>query len=80
VFVNPPWELAERTAQHFEKCRRTAPTSTLAVFVLPRWAKFNELTRHWKLFREFPARTPLFTRQLWTTRPNNMSWRPIHSH
>jgi hypothetical protein len=35
----------------------------MAAFVLPKWAKFNELTRHWKLYQEFPARTQLFTRQ-----------------
>jgi hypothetical protein len=34
----------------------------MVVFVLPKWAKFNELTRHWKLYQEFPARTQLFTR------------------
>jgi hypothetical protein len=49
--------------QHFERCRRTTPTSTMAVFVLPKWAKFNQLTKHWKLYHEFPARTQLFTRQ-----------------
>jgi hypothetical protein len=35
----------------------------MAVFVLPKWAKFNELTRHWKLSQDIPARTQLFTRQ-----------------
>jgi hypothetical protein len=56
VFINPPWE-------HFESCRRTAPTSTMAIFVLPKWAKFTQLTKHWKLYHKFPARTQLFTRQ-----------------
>jgi hypothetical protein len=46
VFINPPWELAERIAQHFEDCRRTSPTSTMAVFLLPKWAKFAQLTKH----------------------------------
>jgi hypothetical protein len=50
VFVNPPWESAEQIGQHFESCRRTAPTSTMAVFVLPKWSKFNELTKHRKLY------------------------------
>jgi hypothetical protein len=63
VFINPPWELAERIAQHFEDCRRTSPTFTMAVFVLPKWAKFAHLTKHWKLYQKFPARTQLFTRQ-----------------
>jgi hypothetical protein len=36
VFINPPWELAEQSGQHFESCRRTAPTSTMVVFVLPK--------------------------------------------
>jgi hypothetical protein len=35
----------------------------MAVFVLPKWAKFNRLTKHWKLSHEFPTRTRLFTRQ-----------------
>jgi hypothetical protein len=63
VFINPPWELAERIAQHFEDCRQTSPTSTMAVFVLPKWAKFAPVTKHWKHYHEFPARTQLFTRQ-----------------
>jgi hypothetical protein len=64
VFINnPPSELAEQIAQHFEDCRRTSPTSTMAVFVLPKWAKFAQLTKHWKLYQEFEARTQLFTRQ-----------------
>jgi hypothetical protein len=62
VFMNPPWELDEHIEQHFESCRRTAPNSTMAVFVL-KWAKFDELTHHWKLYQKFPARTQLFTRQ-----------------
>jgi hypothetical protein len=32
------------------------------MFVVPKWAKFNELTRHWTLDQEFPKRTELFTR------------------
>jgi hypothetical protein len=35
----------------------------MAVFVLPKSAKFAKLTKHWKLYQEFPARTQLFTRQ-----------------
>jgi hypothetical protein len=35
----------------------------MAVFVLPKWAKFTQLTKYWKLYQEFPARTQLFTRQ-----------------
>jgi hypothetical protein len=31
--------------------------------VLPKWARFNHLTKHWKLYQEFPAQTQLFTRQ-----------------
>jgi hypothetical protein len=31
--------------------------------VLPKWSKFNTITRHWKMYQEFPARTQLFTRQ-----------------
>jgi hypothetical protein len=64
VFINPPLEVGENIGHHFESCRRTAPTSTIVVFVLPKWAKFTELTRHQKLYQEFVARTQLFTRQL----------------
>jgi hypothetical protein len=35
----------------------------MAVFVQPKWAKFAQLTKHWKLYQEFLARTQLFTRQ-----------------
>jgi hypothetical protein len=35
----------------------------MAVFVLPKWAKFTQATNHWKLYQEFPARAQLFTRQ-----------------
>jgi hypothetical protein len=63
VFINPPWELAELIGRPFESNRRTFPTSTMDVFVLLKWAKLNELTRHWKLCQEFPARTQLLTRQ-----------------
>jgi hypothetical protein len=63
VFINPPLELAEQIGHHYESYRRTTPTSKMAVLVLPKWAKFNELTRHWILYQEFPSRTHLFTRQ-----------------
>jgi hypothetical protein len=46
VFINPPWQLAEQVGRHFECGRRTTPTSTMVVFVLPQWAKFNELTKN----------------------------------
>jgi hypothetical protein len=64
VFINPPLELAEQIGHHFESCRRRAPTSTMAVFVLFKWAKFNDLTRHMKIYQEFPTRTHLFSRML----------------
>jgi hypothetical protein len=34
----------------------------MAVFVLPKWAKFAQLTKYKKLYQEFPARTHIFTR------------------
>jgi hypothetical protein len=46
VLINSPWGLAQQIAQHFEDCRRTSPTSTMAVFVLPKWAKFAQQTEH----------------------------------
>jgi hypothetical protein len=61
VLINPSWELAEQIGHHYESCRRSTPRSTMDIFILPKWAKFNELTRHWKLYQEFPTRT--FTRQ-----------------
>jgi DNA-binding XRE family transcriptional regulator len=54
-FTSPPWELAEKIARHFESCPRTTLTSAMAVFVLRKWTKFNELTRHWKLYQELAA-------------------------
>jgi hypothetical protein len=35
----------------------------MAVFVLPKWAKFTQVTKNWKLYQEFPTRTQLFSRQ-----------------
>jgi hypothetical protein len=35
----------------------------MAVFVLPKWAKFNEIIRQWKLYQEFHAKPQPFTRQ-----------------
>jgi hypothetical protein len=64
VFNYPPWEIAKHVGRHFESCRRTYPTSTMVVNVLPKWAKFiDELTQHRKLYQEFSARTHLLTRQ-----------------
>jgi hypothetical protein len=48
-------------ACHFESCPRTTPTSTMAMFVLPKWAKFSNITRHCKLYQDFHGRTLLFT-------------------
>jgi hypothetical protein len=63
MFINPPLELAVQIGQHFESYRRTAQTSTMAVFVLPKWPKLNQLTKHCKFYQEFPARTHLYTSQ-----------------
>jgi hypothetical protein len=46
VFINPFTELAVQIGRHFESSRRTATASTMVVFILPKWAKLNELTRH----------------------------------
>jgi hypothetical protein len=35
----------------------------MAMFVLFKWAEFNDLTRHLQLYKDFPARTQLFTRE-----------------
>jgi hypothetical protein len=35
----------------------------MSVIVLPKWAKFNKVTRQWKLYQEFLPRTQLLTRQ-----------------
>jgi hypothetical protein len=63
VFSNPPWVLVGHVACLFECCRRTTPTSIMAMFVLPRWAKFNDKTRHCKLYHEFLGSAQPFTRQ-----------------
>jgi hypothetical protein len=62
VFINLPWEMAKEIGRHFESYTRTSPTSTMAVFVLPK-CKFNELTRYLNPYQEFPRWTQLFTRQ-----------------
>jgi hypothetical protein len=62
VLTNPLWKLAKQIGRHFERGRRTAPTSTMIVFALSKWAKFNKLTQNWKLYQEFLARTQVFTR------------------
>jgi hypothetical protein len=62
MFFNPPWELTEHVARHFESCRRTTPTSTMVVFVLPQWAKFNDLIRYRKLYQTFHDIRQLLTR------------------
>jgi hypothetical protein len=38
VFSNPHRESTEKMARHFESCRRTTPTSTMSMFVLPKGA------------------------------------------
>jgi hypothetical protein len=35
----------------------------MAVFVPPKWANFNDLTRHWKLYQEFLRNTQWFSCQ-----------------
>jgi hypothetical protein len=55
--------MAEQIPRHFERCKRTSPTSTMVVFLLPKWAKFKELSRHWNSYREFSTMTHLLTRQ-----------------
>jgi hypothetical protein len=57
------WDSAERMACHFESCRRITSTFTMALFVLHKWAKFNDITRHYKKYQEFHARTLSFSRQ-----------------
>jgi hypothetical protein len=65
VIINPPWEMADEITRHFESCRHTTPTSTMAVYVLPKLANFNEFIRlTLKMYREFHARTQWFTRCL----------------
>jgi hypothetical protein len=63
VVYNPLWEMAEHVVRHFESCRRTIPTYTMAVFVLPKRAMFSDLTRHWKLRQKFYAKTHMLIRE-----------------
>jgi hypothetical protein len=63
IFINPPpWELADEIGQHFETCRRTALQSTIAIFVLPKWAKFKRLIANWKWYEKFSTRVHLLAR------------------
>jgi hypothetical protein len=79
VFFYPPWELSEMMACHFERCKRTAPATTMAVFGRHRWAKFNTIiTRHWKLYQEFHARTQYFLSNRLLARLNTMWVRLLH--
>jgi hypothetical protein len=50
VFISPPLELVDQIGQQFETCRRTAPTSTMAIFLLPKWAKFNLFPKYSTLY------------------------------
>jgi hypothetical protein len=50
VFFNPHWELAKQMASHVDNCRRTTPAMAMAALVLPKWAKFNTITRQLKLY------------------------------
>jgi hypothetical protein len=61
VFFNPHLELAEHIGRHFESCRRTSPSFIMVVFVLSKWAEFNELTLHKNMYQEFLVRTQMFT-------------------
>jgi hypothetical protein len=61
VFFNPHLELAEHIGRHFESCRRTSPIFIMVVFVLSKWAEFNELTLHKNMYQEFLSRTQMFT-------------------
>jgi hypothetical protein len=49
VFIKPPWKLAGKVGQHFQDCRRIAPESIPASFVL---AKFNTFTDKLKLHKK----------------------------
>jgi hypothetical protein len=70
VLINPPWKLAEQIGRYFESFRRTAPSSTMAVFVLPKWAKFNEFTRHWNFTKNSQQGHNCLLANRWTIRLN----------
>jgi hypothetical protein len=63
VLFNPSWELAEYIPRRFESCRRTTPTSTLTLFVLPKQAKFDNHTQQLKPYQLSLASSQLFIRQ-----------------
>jgi hypothetical protein len=46
VELQPSLGVGKKMARHFENCRRTSPTSTMALLVIPKWAKFDDLTQH----------------------------------
>jgi hypothetical protein len=61
VQINPPKELADEIGQDFENFSHTTFEYTLAIFVLPKWSKFNKLTHNWKMSPNFPTRMQMFT-------------------
>jgi hypothetical protein len=69
VSFNPPRELGDgihifTSFRELSATRRATPTSTLAIFVLPKWVEFSDLTRQWIMYQEVLAMTHLFTREL----------------
>ena len=63
VWMFPPFSRATEFIQHYLRCKQRDP-STSAVILLPKWANaaWAPMVSGMKLVREFPARTPLFTR------------------
>jgi hypothetical protein len=51
--VNPTWELVDQIARHVESGSGATPTYMEDVIVLPKWAKFNDIARHSKLYPSF---------------------------
>jgi hypothetical protein len=64
VWLNPPLQQACNFISHYLRCKRTSPTTTSAVIILPKMLRppWRHLTAHMKKVMEYPAGAPLFTK------------------
>lgn len=79
IYLNPPYNNIEAFLQHYEECKRRAPTTTSGVFVLPRWAKASwyRRTDSFRLVRRYSKGTQLFTRVDPNDSSNRIEYGPI---
>jgi hypothetical protein len=77
VLFNPPKELAEQMARHFEACRRTSPTSTMVVFVIPSPLSSTRLLDTGKFANCSVPGHICYLNSLWTTLLSRRSLPPL---